>query len=207
MKKQTKVMWNVGLIGGLLLLLFVLEQILPSGSMLFTVLKKGAIYALVAVSMNLLNGFTGLFSLGQAGFMLLGAYTYGILTIPVESRASVYQYFNGGIVQFAIPVPLALIAGGIVAAIFAYLIGCRSSVVCNYIDNNLYTILMGLITHCLKFITSTELIITDFEISRLIVIVPLSVAVKIHTAVFALKTLVNRRCLHSRKTCCGNIPH
>ena len=44
MKKQTKVMWNVGLIGGLLLLLFVLEQLLPSGSMLFTVLKKGAIY-------------------------------------------------------------------------------------------------------------------------------------------------------------------
>lgn len=123
MKKQTKVMWNVGLIGGLLLLLFVLEQILPSGSMLFTVLKKGAIYALVAVSMNLLNGFTGLFSLGQAGFMLLGAYTYGILTIPTEMRASVYQYFDGGIVQFAIPVPLALIAGGVVAGIFAYLIG------------------------------------------------------------------------------------
>lgn len=123
MKKKTKVMWNVGLIGGLLLLLFVLEQILPSGSMLFTVLKKGAIYALVAVSMNLLNGFTGLFSLGQAGFMLLGAYTYGILTIPTEMRASVYQYFDGGIVQFAIPVPLALIAGGVVAGIFAYLIG------------------------------------------------------------------------------------
>ena len=40
--------------------------------MLFTVLKKGATYALVAVSMNLLNGFTGLFSLGQAGFMLIG---------------------------------------------------------------------------------------------------------------------------------------
>ena len=33
MKKQTKVMWSVGLIGGLLLLLFVLEQILPSSSM------------------------------------------------------------------------------------------------------------------------------------------------------------------------------
>lgn len=85
MKQKTKIMWNVGLIVGLLLLLFVLEQILPSSSMLFTVLKKGAIYALVAVSMNLLNGFTGLFSLGQAGFMLLGAYAYGILTIPVES--------------------------------------------------------------------------------------------------------------------------
>ena len=101
----------------------ILEQVLPSSSMLFMVLKKGAIYALVAVSMNLLNGFTGLFSLGQAGFMLLGAYTYAILTIPVESRASVYQYFDGGIIQFAIPVPLALIAGGLVAAVFAYLIG------------------------------------------------------------------------------------
>ena len=51
---------------------FALEQIIPPTSMLFTVLKKGATYALVAVSMNLLNGFTGLFSLGQAGFMLIG---------------------------------------------------------------------------------------------------------------------------------------
>ncbi len=123
MSKKTKMIWNVGLIVALLGLLFLWEQVMMSSSMLFIVLKKGAIYALVAVSMNLLNGFTGLFSLGQAGFMLLGAYTYAILTIPVESRASVYQYFDGGIIQFAIPVPLALIAGGIVAAVFAYLIG------------------------------------------------------------------------------------
>ena len=53
---------------------FVAEQFIPATSMLFTVLKKGATYALVAVSMNLLNGFTGIFSLGQAGFMLIGAY-------------------------------------------------------------------------------------------------------------------------------------
>lgn len=123
MSKKEKTVWNVSLIVALLVLLFVLEQIMPSGSMLFTVLKKGAIYALVAVSMNLLNGFTGLFSLGQAGFMLLGAYTYAILTIPAESRGSVYQYYDGGIVNFAIPVPLALIAGGLVAAGFAFLIG------------------------------------------------------------------------------------
>ena len=51
-------------------------------SMLATVLKKGAIYSLVAVSLNLLNGFTGLFSLGQAGFMMIGAYTYAILLFP-----------------------------------------------------------------------------------------------------------------------------
>ena len=123
MNKRTKMMWNAGLIAALLATLFILEQILPSGSMFFTVLKKGAIYALVAVSMNLLNGFTGLFSLGQAGFMLLGAYAYAILTIPVESRVSVYQYFDGGIIQFTVPVPVALIAGGLLAAVFAFLIG------------------------------------------------------------------------------------
>ncbi len=102
---------------------FVAEQSLPPTSMLFTVLKKGATYALVAVSMNLLNGFTGLFSLGQAGFMLLGAYAYGILTIPVEARNIVYQYYDGGIVQFALPVIPALIIAGLVAAVFAFLIG------------------------------------------------------------------------------------
>lgn len=92
-------------------------------SMLSTVLQKGAIYALLVVSMNLLNGFTGLFSLGQAGFMLLGAYTYAILTIPVDQRINVYQYFDGGIVQFQMPQIPALILAGAVAALFAALIG------------------------------------------------------------------------------------
>lgn len=111
------------LIGILFVVLAVLEAVLPRTSILFTVLKKGAIYSLVAVSMNLLNGFTGLFSLGQAGFMLLGAYTYGIFTIPVDARAQVYQYFDGGLIQFTLPVFVALILAGIVAALFAFLIG------------------------------------------------------------------------------------
>ncbi len=120
MKKLIK---TAGPIALLFLLLFVLEKTLPTTSMLFVVLKKGAIYALVAVSMNLLNGFTGLFSLGQAGFMLIGAYTYGILTIPLEAREAVYQYFDGGIVSFTVPVLVAIAAAGLVTAVFAYLIG------------------------------------------------------------------------------------
>ena len=107
-------------------LTILLEQLIPTTSswaMLLTVIKKSAVYALVAVSMNLLNGFTGLFSLGQAGFMLLGAYAYAIFTIPVESRMSVYQYYEGGLIQFTIPWPVALLLAGIVAAIFAFLIG------------------------------------------------------------------------------------
>ena len=122
--------------------LFLLDNALPSNSttiMLVTVLKKGAIYALVCVSMNLLNGFTGLFSLGQAGFMLIGAYAYSIFSIPADQHASVYQYFDGGAIQFSIPESLGnvlvvnagnfigailcIIIGGLVAAVFAALIG------------------------------------------------------------------------------------
>ena len=102
---------------------FAAEQMLPPSSMLFTVLKKGATYALVAVSMNLLNGFTGIFSLGQAGFMLIGAYVYGIFTIPVDQRPVVYQYYDGGLIQFTVPVVVALVLAGLAAALFAFLIG------------------------------------------------------------------------------------
>ena len=72
-----------------------LPQVFQPTSPLFTVLKKAAVYSLVAVSMNLLNGFTGLFSLGQAGFMLLGAYTYAILMVPADQKEQVYYLFGG----------------------------------------------------------------------------------------------------------------
>ena len=130
----------------LLLLIILLENIsdripglpavfLPT-SQLFTVLKKGAVYSLVAVSMNLLNGFTGLFSLGQAGFMLLGAYTYAILTVPMAAKDQVYYLYGGSAVNFSLPelfgggalglilgVLAALILAGCVAAVVAWLIG------------------------------------------------------------------------------------
>ncbi|MBQ0146404.1 MAG: branched-chain amino acid ABC transporter permease [Lachnospiraceae bacterium] len=120
--------------------IFVLDQLIkPTDSlgMLLTVLQKGSVYALAAVSMNLLNGFTGLFSLGHAGFMLIGAYTYAIFTIPSVERDNVYQYFDAAI-RFSFPetfsqalgpfgtvlgVAVAVILAGLIATLFAYLIG------------------------------------------------------------------------------------
>ena len=122
-KPDRAALLSAAVIAAFYLLVFVAEQTIPASSMLFTVLKKGATYALVAVSMNLLNGFTGIFSLGQAGFMLIGAYTFAILTIPPESRAMVYQYYNGGLIRFALPVAPALVLAGLAAAFFAFLIG------------------------------------------------------------------------------------
>ena len=136
-KKSKRGAWiALGCVAALLVLVIVLENTMQPTSMLFTVLKKGAVYALVAASLNLLNGFTGLFSLGQAGFMLLGAYTYAILTIPSADRESVYYLYGGSAVNFSLPelfgggalglilgVLAALILAGCVAAVIAWLIG------------------------------------------------------------------------------------
>ena len=136
-KKSKRGTWiALGCVAALLILVMALENTMQPTSMLFTVLKKGAVYALVAASLNLLNGFTGLFSLGQAGFMLLGAYTYAILTIPSADRESVYYLYGGSAVNFSLPelfgggtlglilgVLAALILAGCVAAVVAWLIG------------------------------------------------------------------------------------
>ena len=123
MSKRTKNLINLGLILLLYVALYAAEKCLGSSAMMVTVLRKGTVYALIAVSMNMLNGFTGLFSLGQAGFMLVGAYSYAILTIPVAKRMAVYQYYGGGLVQFTVPVLVGILIGGLVAALFAALIG------------------------------------------------------------------------------------
>ena len=105
----------------------VLDSQLPGYHIVIKVIKKASVYSLVAVSMNLLNGFTGLFSLGQAGFMLLGAYSYAVLCIPVAKRAGVYQYFDGGIVKFSLPEIFAGFlgdkVGSAVGMILALLVG------------------------------------------------------------------------------------
>ncbi|MDF2842699.1 MAG: ABC-type transporter, integral rane subunit [Herbinix sp.] len=120
----------------LVLLLFLEDNKMQFG-MAYTVLQKGMILAIVAVSMNLVTGFTGLFSLGQAGFMAIGAYVTAIFLIPAEDMERVY-YISGvspAVMNFknwleagpAFLQPLlpytALIIGGLVAALFAALIG------------------------------------------------------------------------------------
>jgi len=123
MKKSTKNIINLLLLAALFVGAWLIEKLCGGNSMVVTVLEKGAIYALIAVSMNLLNGFTGLFSLGQAGFMLVGAYVYAIFTIPMKRRMAVYQYYEGGIIQFEMNFILAIVLAGVVAAIFAWLVG------------------------------------------------------------------------------------
>lgn len=65
---------------------------------------------ILAVSLNLTTGFLGELTLGHAGFMSVGAYTGAIITMNLNLPA---------IIEF----PIALIAGGLVAAAFGVIIG------------------------------------------------------------------------------------
>ncbi|MCB0711221.1 MAG: branched-chain amino acid ABC transporter permease [Ignavibacteriae bacterium] len=73
---------------------------------------------ILAASLNLINGFTGQFSLGHAGFMAIGAYTASALTTLVFGSAE-------GVTQELLFL-VVLLAGGITAAIAGLLIGIPS---------------------------------------------------------------------------------
>lgn len=75
----------------------------------------------LAVSLNLINGFTGQFSLGHAGFMAIGAYSSAVLTTNYGDKL---LPLVGG--QAWILFPVALCIGGIMAAIAGLIVGIPS---------------------------------------------------------------------------------
>ena len=89
------------------------------------IINLSGIYITLGLSMNLINGMTGMFSLGHAGFMAIGAYTVGILTMPVSMKQM--NFFMQPIVPFLANVEWdflpALLAAGLIAAFFGVLIG------------------------------------------------------------------------------------
>jgi len=76
---------------------------------------------ILAVSLNLINGYTGQFSLGHAGFMAVGAYSAGVVT---TNYGSALLPLVGG--QTWILFPLALACGGLMAAAAGLCVGVPS---------------------------------------------------------------------------------
>ena len=102
--------------GGTAVLFIVLAALSSAGllsSSMTGVLPTVGIYVILAISLNLTVGILGELSLGHAGFMCIGAYTAG--TVSLAFRDNIQPEW----LRFAI----ALIAGGIMAAIFGFLIG------------------------------------------------------------------------------------
>ncbi len=107
MKKAFWDRWGLPLI---LLLIFPLTILLPRSGLINPyidlVLKYIGINIILTVSLNLVNGYMGEFSVGHAGFMAIGAYVASILTVwvfPPQWEAVLF--------------PLALLAGGVAAGL------------------------------------------------------------------------------------------
>jgi len=75
----------------------------------------------LASSLNLINGFTGQFSLGHAGFMALGAYTSAMLSTVVAPRLG----WSPALLQWVF-FPFSLLVGGLLAAAAGLAVGAPS---------------------------------------------------------------------------------
>lgn len=104
MSKKTLV--NIGLIIGMFLILFILMTTKVINSYYGGIIILILINIVLAVSLNLIVGFTGQLCLGHAGFMAIGAYVSAVLSVNMK-----------------LPFFLSIIVGGVIAGIFAALIG------------------------------------------------------------------------------------
>ncbi|GFZ34426.1 branched-chain amino acid ABC transporter permease [Clostridium zeae] len=122
MKKRNLILTGISFVVLILFLIYADKNFDPYKT---RILNLCAIYAVLALSMNLINGFTGLFSLGHAGFIAIGAYTTALLTMSPETKAQNFfmQPIAAPLANIQLPFPIALIVAGIISAFLAYLIG------------------------------------------------------------------------------------
>jgi branched-chain amino acid transport system permease protein len=78
------------------------------------------INAILAVSLNLVNGLSGQFSLGQAGFMAVGAYTSASVNVFLLSS------LHGGVLGDQCALLVSLAAAALVSGFAGYLVGLPS---------------------------------------------------------------------------------
>jgi branched-chain amino acid transport system permease protein len=81
-----------------------------------------AINVMIALSLNIINGMAGQFSIGHAGFVGLGAYTSAVVVSQLHFAFPGPISFSRGLIF----VPISLVAAGIVSACFGFLVGLPS---------------------------------------------------------------------------------
>ena len=86
-------------------------------SYLMQIVMFAGINIIMTVSLNIVNGFTGQFSIGHAGFMAVGAYSSAVITTVLFKTINWPVYMQ-------IPIfLLSLLIGGLVASFIGFLIG------------------------------------------------------------------------------------
>lgn len=111
---------RTGLLLAVAALLFFLCPLFVSRYTIF-VLNLFAIYALVAIGLNLVMGYTGLISAGHAGFLAIGAYTTAILSTSMGWMSPlVILPIAGvltGLIGFALGIPILRLKGFYIAMV------------------------------------------------------------------------------------------
>ena len=103
------------------ILVFVLRSTM--NDYILSIVCFAGINIILAVSLNLTNGFTGLFSLGHPAFMAVGGYVAAILTFPVARKAMLLPALPAWLAAQQWPLLPALILGGLSATLAAFLVG------------------------------------------------------------------------------------
>ena len=104
----------LSLSGTLLVILFIVFSNKFLGSFHQRIFNLCGIYVILALSLNLVNGFTGLFTLGHAGFMALGAYVSALLTMSPAQKEM--NFFLAPIVPILANVELPFIPALLLAS-------------------------------------------------------------------------------------------
>jgi branched-chain amino acid transport system permease protein len=120
-KRNTLIIKYIAAIGIILLILFLLEKFL-SGFWL-TLLMLFGINIILAISLNITNGWIGFFSVGHGGIMLAGAYAAAFFTLPVSFKEGI---LNLHLPSFMLHTQLsflpALLLGGIVGTVIGIIL-------------------------------------------------------------------------------------
>ena len=88
------------------------------------IILLAGINVILAVGLNLINGTTGQFSIGHAGFMAVGA--YGTAFVGVQLAGPVHGVLGPGVLADAVIFSLALLAGALFAGISGLIVGMPS---------------------------------------------------------------------------------
>jgi branched-chain amino acid transport system permease protein len=81
---------------------------------------------ILATSLNLINGFTGQFSIGHAGFMAVGAYASAYFSVTYGKAIESTFAFLGDTVAASVVLIMAIIIGALVAAVMGLIVGIPS---------------------------------------------------------------------------------
>jgi branched-chain amino acid transport system permease protein len=118
-----RALWIVGAVAGA----WALDRIAVQAvnPYLYRILVLCGLNAILALSLNLVNGITGQFSIGHAGFMAVGAYTSAAFTVYASPKLFGLGPGAGGL-EAAGPLLVAILVGGACSAVAGFLVGLPS---------------------------------------------------------------------------------